>query len=71
MDKNDDHIHQVMFDDTENEVIHGGIMLPNGDIICGCCGGLIPKDEQDEEHGFRLIKVYDDWINLDDEITGG
>lgn len=36
---------QVKIFDIENQLIHGGILLENGDIICGCCGGLIPKDE--------------------------
>lgn len=70
-DKDDRTCKQVAFKDTENNTFHGGILLPNGDILCGCCGGIIPEDEQTEEYGFRLLKVYDDWINLDDEITGG
>lgn len=27
---------QVKFKDIPNDVIHGGILMDNGDIICGC-----------------------------------
>jgi hypothetical protein len=55
---------QVKFKDTENNVTHIGIRYDNGDIICGCCGGVIPFDEQVIEYGFELIKEYKDWINF-------
>lgn len=61
---------QVRFLDVENNAEHGGIQLDNGDIICGCCGKLIPADEQDAEHGFELLEVYDVWVDLDWEIMG-
>lgn len=61
---------QVKFSDTDNGVIHGGIQLDNGDIICGCCGSLIPKDEQNEECGFELLEEYEMWVSLDDSIIG-
>ena len=63
---------QVMFYDNANQVKHGGILMDNGDIICGCCGGIIPADEiggEDDDH--KILKVYDFWINLDEEICGG
>ena len=59
---------QIMFRDTDNNVIHGGIRLDDGDVICCCCGGLIPSDEQTPELGFELIKEFCNWINLDDAI---
>ena len=62
---------QVMFYDKENEMIHGGLLMDNGDIICGCCGGIIPADEiggEDNDH--EIIKVYDFWVNLDETICG-
>ena len=59
---------QVKFKDTDNNMTHGGILLDNGDIICGCCGGLIPADEQDTDHGFELIEIYDYWVDIDEAI---
>ena len=43
---------------------HGGIQLENGDVICGCCGGIVPRDE------VEVIETYKDWMNLDEEICG-
>ena len=59
---------QVIFKDIENNVIHGGILLDSGDIICGCCGGLLEADEENET--WELIDTYDDWIDLDETICG-
>lgn len=62
---------QIMFKDLENDIIHGGIMDDDtGDVICGCCGCVIPADEQTESNGFRLLKEFDYWVNLDQEIIG-
>lgn len=36
---------QVLIYDKENSVRHGGILLDNGDVVCACCGGLIPQDK--------------------------
>lgn len=60
---------QVLFYDRVNDVKHGGILMDNGDIICGCCGGLIPADEiggEDDDH--VILKEYDSWANLDEAI---
>ena len=60
---------QIMFRDLENNVKHGGIQLDNGDVICGCCGGLFEADEQGTT--WELIKDFDDfWVDLDEEICG-
>ena len=61
---------QIRFRDTENDVVNGGIRLDDGDVICACCGGLIPKDEQTIEYGFELLEEYDEWIDLTEYITG-
>lgn len=62
---------QVRFKDLENNVIHGGIMTDEGDIICGCCGGLIEADELEGENKTHVIlEIFHDWINLDEEICG-
>lgn len=48
--------------------IHGGILLDNGDCICGCCGGIFEADERGET--WDIVEVYDAWMNLDEEILG-
>ncbi len=59
---------QIRFFDRENKVEHGGILLDNGDVICGCCGGLIEADEF--EHDNVVLEEYEDWVSLDEEIIG-
>lgn len=61
---------QVMFYDKENDVKHGGILTDDGDIICGCCGGLIPADEIGDDCDHQILEVFDDWVDLDEEICG-
>lgn len=55
---------QVRIYDRENKIEHGGIITDNGDIICGCCGGLIEKDEVSimhcqEEHANNVKHFYE------------
>ena len=59
---------QIMFYDKINNEKHGGILTDNGDIICGCCGGLIEKEDVDSD--VEIIKVFEDWVELTDEICG-
>lgn len=59
---------QIMFKDLDGEDKHSGILLDNGDVICGCCGGIFEADEKGET--WELIKEYSDWLNLDEEICG-
>lgn len=48
-----------------------GLLTDKGDIICGCCGGIIPADEiGGENDDTKIIKVYDFWVNLDETICG-
>lgn len=63
---------QVMFYDKENDVKHGGILTDEGDIICGCCGGLISADEigDSEDCSHQILEVFENWLNLDEEICG-
>lgn len=60
---------QVVFYDKENDVMHGGILTDNGDIICGCCGGLIPADEIGVDYDHCILVEFNDWVNLDKEIS--
>ena len=59
---------QIKFRDIENDVVCGGIRLDDGDVICACCGGLIPADEQNAEYNFELIEEYDNWVDFSHEI---
>lgn len=59
---------QIIFKDLENDDIHGGILLDDGDVICGCCGGLFEADEKGET--WDLIEKFDNWIDLDETICG-
>ena len=59
-----------MFYDKENDVKHGGILTDDGDIICGCCGGLIPADEIGDGCDHQILEVFDNWVDLDEEICG-
>ena len=59
---------QVKIFDLDNNEYHGGIQFENGNVICGCCGGLLPKDEETET--WLLIETYENWNNLDNAIIG-
>lgn len=54
--------------DMDNGEYQGGILLDDGSVICGCCGGILPADEQDET--WRLEEIYKDWVNISEEIIG-
>ena len=55
---------QIRFYVSDSDFEHGGILLDNGDVICGCCGGLI------EDGDYVILEEYENWINLDEEIIG-
>lgn len=57
---------QIKFKDFKDNTIHGGILLINGDAICGCCGGLLKAND----NSWKIIEKYDDWIDLDETICG-
>lgn len=60
---------QCKFDDLENKVTLGGILNEEENyIICGCCGGVI--DLTEEPLNYEIIKVYDSWLNISEEIIG-
>lgn len=60
---------QIKFRGLKSNTSIGGILLNNGDIICGDCGGMLLADQKDIS--YKIEKVYDDWVNLSDEILGG
>ena len=53
----------VKFKDLANDNVFGGILLDDDNIICGCCGGLIEKDDPDVE----IIEELK-WIDISNEI---
>lgn len=55
---------QVIFRDRFEDDIHAGILLDDGNIICGCCGGLMEPED------FTLLHIYDFWVNLEADIVG-
>ena len=60
-------IKQIRFYDKENDTVQGGILLDNGDIICGCCGGLFPKDDESSKN-IVITDIYHFWVNISDAI---
>lgn len=52
---------QCKFYDKENDVVHDGIIDDSGNIICGCCGGIIESDEigDSDECTHEIIAVFD------------
>lgn len=62
---------QVMFYDKANDMVHGGLLTDEGDIICGCRGGIIPADRiGGKDNDIEIVRVYDSWVNLDETICG-
>lgn len=62
---------QVMFYDKANDMVHGGLLTDKGDIICGCCGEIIPANRiGSKDNDISIIQVYDSWVNLDETICG-
>lgn len=59
---------QIKFKDIENDAICGGILLDDGNVVCGCCGGIFEASEQGET--WQMIREYSNWINLTEEICG-
>ena len=59
-------IKQVKFIDRneEEDNVYGGILLEDGSIICGCCGGIFEADDAE------IIEEYDTWVDLSEVILG-
>lgn len=63
---------QVKFMDSDG-AIYGGILLEDGSIICGCCGGVFPSDDIgkiEEGAEAEIVEAYDYWVNISDTIIG-
>ena len=55
----------VKFKDLESNTILGGILTDECNIICGCCGGLIERDDLQ----FEIVEILP-WIDISNEILG-
>ena len=55
---------QIKFHEVGEDIEIGGILLDDGNIICGCCGSLFEPED------VEIIKEYESWINLSEEIKG-
>lgn len=56
---------QVKFHEIGEDIEIGGILLDDGNIICGCCGSLFEPED------VEIIREYENWIDLSEEIKGG
>ena len=55
---------QVKFHEIGEDIEIGGILLDDGNIVCGCCGSLFEPED------VEIIKEYESWIDLSEEIKG-
>ena len=55
---------QIKFHEVGEDIEIGGILLDDGNIVCGCCGSLFEPED------VEIIKEYESWINLSEEIKG-
>ena len=61
---------QVKFKDFDG-IEFGGIQLDNGDVICGCCGGLFTADEigpLEDGNEIEIVETYNEWLSLTSAI---
>ena len=61
---------QVKFKDLDG-LEYGGIQLDDGDVICGCCGGLFTADEigpLEDGNEIEILKTYNEWVPFSNEI---
>jgi len=58
---------QIKFGDLDNGTTHAGILLDNGDVICGCCGSLIDAERFHKSGDYELIEELD-WSDLTEAI---
>ena len=55
---------QIKFHEVGEDIEIGGILLDDGNIVCGCCGSLFEPED------VEIIREYEDWIDLSEEIKG-
>ena len=55
---------QIKFHKVGEDIEIGGILLNDGNIVCGCCGSLFEPED------VEIIREYENWIDLSEEIKG-
>ena len=55
---------QIKFHEVGEDIEIGGILLDDGNIVCGCCGSLFEPED------VEIIKEYESWVDLSEEIKG-
>ena len=58
---------QIKFWEEDAQQMIGGILTPEGSIICACCGALIDPDEFDDM-GIEIVTTYPNWVNFSEAI---
>ena len=61
-------LRQCMISHHDENLIHGGILMENGDIICLACGNLIPHREVGKAKEANILKVYESWVDLSADV---
>ena len=60
-------VKQVKFIEIgESERFIGGILLNNGDVICGCCGGIFKNENKGKT--WDIIEEFENWVDFSEEI---
>lgn len=61
---------QILFTDMEEEhyTTHAGILMDDGNVICGCCGGLYEASERGKT--WNLVTEFDELVSLEETIRG-
>ena len=63
---------QISFIDNDN-VLRGGILLNNGDVICGCCGEIYSSEDVGkikDGYEIEIIETFKYWLDLSERIKG-
>lgn len=55
---------QIKFRDNESGDIIGGILLDDGNVLCGECGSVLERDD------VKILKEYPYWVALSETIIG-
>lgn len=68
--KSDNKCKQIIIYNKDTKEQHTGILLNDGNVICGCCGNLIEGNliGNGEDKEYQIITIYDEWVNMDDLI---
>lgn len=65
-------VQQIVFRDNANATVNGGLLLDDGSIICGCCGGVFTADDiADGSWDITILKFVSGWYDISDIILSG